>query len=111
GLDACNHSPEGIFIATRLRDLRQGVRKDVFISSQACRDITPTILSEYGVKVPVELPGKIIPLDRDNRTVMFSEKKAEPISFEVSKSCHEDRGFTEEEEEIVRKRLSDLGYI
>lgn len=111
GLDACNHSPEGIFIATRLRDLRQGVRKDVFISSQACRDITPTILSEYGVKVPAELPGKIISLDRDNRTVMFSEKKADPISFEVSKSCHEDRGFTEEEEEIVRKRLSDLGYI
>jgi predicted AlkP superfamily phosphohydrolase/phosphomutase len=111
GLDACNHSPEGIFIATRLRDLRQGVRKDIFMSSQACRDITPTILAEYGVKVPAEMPGKVISLDRDNTAVMFSEKKADPVSFEVSKFSHEDRGFTAEEEEIVRKRLSDLGYI
>jgi hypothetical protein len=59
----------------------------------------------------VELPGKVIPLDHDDRTVMFSEKIPDPVSFEVSKSIYEDRGFTEEEEEIVRKRLSDLGYI
>lgn len=111
GLDACNHDPEGIFIATRLGDLRQGARKDIFLSSQACGDITPTILAEYGVKIPVELPGKVIPLDRDNRTVMFSEKIVDSVSFEVSKSSYEDRGFTAAEEEIVRKRLSDLGYI
>ena len=110
GLDACNHDHEGIFIATRLSNLRQGAKMNVKVSSASCCDITPTIFDEYGFKCPEDIPGKAITIGASPDT--------RPISSEVAKINEPDvnfdnqgKGFTAEEEEIVRRRLSDLGYI
>ncbi len=110
GLDACNHDHEGIFIGARLNDLRKGVKMDVSVSSASCRDITPTIIAEYGFKCPTNILGNVISLGAGSEIGPASSEIAKtPIT--ISKFNNEGKGFTSEEEEIVKKRLSDLGYI
>ena len=110
GLDSCNHDPEGIFIATRLRDLRSGAIRDVQLTFASCPDITPTILAEYGLGLSRDLSGSIISIGGDVDATSARSEIHETFPL-TSEDGLEDRGFTNEEEEIVKKRLSDLGYI
>ncbi len=110
GLDACNHDYEGIFIATRLSDLRKGVKMDVNVSFASCRDIAPTIFNEYGLKCPQDIVGRAITIGGSPETsLIFAENpRMDELDVNLNAEC---KGFTAEEEEIVRRRLSDLGYI
>lgn len=110
GLDSCNHDPEGIFIATRLSDLRNGSMTDVQLTYASCIDITPTILAEYGLEISKEFQGSVIPIGQ-NVCKTSSRLEIHETFSSSSKNRFEDKGFTDEEEEIVKKRLSDLGYI
>lgn len=110
GLDACNHDHEGIFIATRLCDLRKGSKMDVSVRSASCRDIAPTIFSEYGLKCPENILGSAIAIGVSPETSSISAEIPKMYGRDVNFD-NEGKGFTAEEEEIVRRRLSDLGYI
>ncbi len=112
GPDDANHAMDGIFIATRMQDLRKGKRKNRRIESACCLDITPTILHEFGEAPRPDLAGKVLHVNGD---------AAEPSAARPSRACLQDRhlpaqtqaakGYTAEEEEIVKRRLMDLGYI
>ncbi len=108
GPDDSNHDLHGIFIGTRMSELRSGKRNDTRIEKASCMDITPTILHEFGLTKPGDLGGTVIHFDKGISCVAAStatSRPAEPLSFD------EAGGYTTEEAEIVKKRLMDLGYL
>jgi adenylyl-sulfate kinase len=112
GPDDANHDPFGIFIATRMVDLRAGIKNGTKVSNASIMDVTPTVLHEFGVALPPDIGGKIMNLGGDP----FSSPAEEPASSAggPESSLNDDstsQGFTAEEEEIVKQRLQDLGYI
>jgi adenylyl-sulfate kinase len=112
GLDDANHDPKGIFIMTRMTDLRDGARRNSRVERVSCLDITPTILREFGLPVPSDLRGIPVNIDTSedtrNRENSFPLCSGGPTQPAVK---HETVGFTAEEEEMVKKRLIELGYV
>lgn len=112
GLDGANHDHDGIFVFTRMSDLRGGIRKGTRIADASCLDITPTILHEFGLQVPESLSGRIIAASPNHAgTVPSSVSRSITYARTASRESAASRGFTSKEEEIVKKRLMDLGYI
>jgi len=113
GLDDANHDPQGIFISARMWELRKGLKKGRRIENPSCLDITPSILHEFGLTVPRDLAGKVISIDEsynssdsgrtDTRT--GKSNKARPARTEAAKQ------YSPEEEEIIKNRLTELGYL
>jgi adenylyl-sulfate kinase len=112
GPDDANHDPEGVFIFTRLSDLRRGISGRGRIEGVSCLDITPTVLHEFGLTVPPHMGGRIINWDGDSLAGASNTNAKLPASRNTS-SCGDvaAKGYSAEEEEIIKKRLADLGYI
>jgi adenylyl-sulfate kinase len=114
GPDDANHDYDGILIATRMEDLRQGLRNGLKMDNASCLDITPSILNEFGIEVPKDLGGKIIGLPR-SELVPASRWSSGLDNLETSdffaSNSSTARGYTPEEEEKVKERLRELGYI
>ncbi len=110
GPDGANHDPDGIFIVTKMTDLRNGTKKGREIIGASLMDITPTILHEFGLAVPHHMGGRIINSEDPDamRIAMGAARDADQAPEEEPESK---LGYTSEEEEIIRKRLADLGYI
>jgi predicted AlkP superfamily phosphohydrolase/phosphomutase len=93
------HRVEGV-LAMGGPNIRKGVRTTANIV-----DITPTTLAALGLRVPVDMEGRVI------REVFASEPviETEPPVAKV----HEAGAavFSDEERKILEKRLSDLGYL
>ncbi len=113
GPDDANHDPEGIFIAARMADLRKGRRIAKYIGDASCLDITPTILHELGLAAPAEMNGKVINLDPREGVINpeFSSIVPKTGSSADDLRPSAGQGYTQEEEEIIKERLRDLGYI
>lgn len=116
GPDGANHDLEGIFISARLSDLRRGVVKGTNIEGASCLDITPTILHLYGMSVP-GLRGSVIALGGGAwGTPCCSTGSPDSVCGSgtgpsMDSRSLETEGFTPDEEEEVKKRLAELGYI
>jgi predicted AlkP superfamily phosphohydrolase/phosphomutase len=111
GPDHANHDPEGIFIMTRMADLRSGRRKGRRVEDATLLDITPTILHEMGCPVPDTMGGAVI--NRHEWVIppgIAAAAQRERRNYDPSREGST-AGYTPEEEEIIRKRLEDLGYI
>jgi len=83
------------------------IKKGVKIERARIIDMAPTILYAMGLKVPVNIDGRIL-------IEAFEESyvKDNPIEYEVSKEYpKEEYTFTEEEEKLVKERLKALGYF
>jgi adenylyl-sulfate kinase len=112
GPDDANHDPEGILIAARMADLRSGKKNGREIEDASVLDITPTILHEFGFAVPGDLGGRIINIDGpDYDTIARAPSSRSDRSADEKSRPQSPRGYTGEEEEIIKKRLADLGYI
>jgi adenylyl-sulfate kinase len=112
GPDDANHSPEGIFIATRLTDLRRGIKRNIQVSGASCLDVTPTILHEFGLSPQLDLAGTVIELEESPSTACRDASRSAPLpSASRPDTGSAVVGYTLEEEEMVKKRLMDLGYI
>mgnify|MGYP005846708839 FL=1 len=112
GPDDANHDHDGIFVMTRMSDLRSGMRRNLQLQDLCCPDVTPTILSELGVPVPDSLSGNVVRIDGTVKSFAGSRRKTMDQREKTSADAlAADSGFTPEEEEIVKKRLGDLGYI
>ncbi|MGO9566643.1 MAG: adenylyl-sulfate kinase [Desulfomonilaceae bacterium] len=112
GLDEANHDPQGIFIATRMSDLRDGIRKGRRIEKVSCLNITPTILREFDLPVPPELLGSPVNFDK-SRDTQNGSSSMPPCSCETAPPTEKcsSVGYTPEEEEMIKKRLMELGYV
>jgi predicted AlkP superfamily phosphohydrolase/phosphomutase len=93
------HRVEGI-LALGGPNVRTGVRVDADIV-----DITPTALAALGLRVPVDMEGRVI------REVFSVEPvvEQEPPVEKVREAAEE--AYTDEERRILERRLADLGYL
>jgi len=113
GLDDANHDREGIFISARMRELRQGLRKGRKAENASCLDITPSILHEFGLTIPRDLAGKVISID-DAPNVPPADStapRAEKDNRTRATRSHQTKGYSPEEEKVIKNRLMELGYL
>jgi predicted AlkP superfamily phosphohydrolase/phosphomutase len=102
-----DHRLNGILIAAG-----NGVKKTAAVSGACLIDIAPTVLCMMGLPIPEEMDGKVVtglfedsflsehPVTRaTSRTGMGPDKDFEPPDY------------SKEDEEQIRKRLEDLGYL
>jgi predicted AlkP superfamily phosphohydrolase/phosphomutase len=103
GLHTGHHRLEGILIMQGA-----GVQQGVALNDASIADIAPTTLYAMGLAVPRHMDGR--PLQ-----AAFTEPFVQnnPLRFTDQPSSYMDSaqdGYTEDEEELVRRRLRDLGY-
>ncbi len=94
------HRAEGVF-AIGGPHVRRGARIEANIM-----DLTPTILAALGLRVPVDMEGRVLTEVFERAPVIEHEppirKAAEQREQEV---------FSDKERELLEKRLADLGYL
>jgi predicted AlkP superfamily phosphohydrolase/phosphomutase len=93
------HRGEGI-LALGGPNVRSGVRVDANIV-----DITPTALAALGLRVPVDMEGRVI---REAFSVEPVVEQEPPVE-KVRKA--EEEAYSEEDRRVLEQRLSDLGYL
>lgn len=112
-LDDCNHDPYGIFICVDLSDLRYGRKINRNPAAMTYRDLFPLVLGIHGIdaEVNTSCPNNVFQWTQSEQTVQASWSYAQAIeSLGVEQTCQQ-KGFSQEEQEIVKKRLEELGYI
>jgi predicted AlkP superfamily phosphohydrolase/phosphomutase len=113
GLDDANHDRHGIFICARMWEIRKGARRGRQIENASCMDVTPSILHEFGLTVPKDLAGKVITFDESNNISDVGRPNPGPGRPDEGRAAgtQKAKGYTSEEEEVIKKRLMDLGYL
>jgi predicted AlkP superfamily phosphohydrolase/phosphomutase len=102
------HRPEGMFVANgpNIRSVAVNGRLE---------DVTPTVLALLDVPIPGDLDGRVLDCLKDVRVEVSASPDATSTATDPSPTIEEGRdpatGYTEEEEEAVRRRLEDLGYL
>lgn len=111
-LDDCNHDPLGIFICVNLSDLRSGLKVDRKIEGMTYKDVSSFILDTYDHKSSQRFVTEQC-FDESLRQLEFvsSVIKDSSINVRYETKSVQTVGFSSEEEETVRKRLEELGYI
>ncbi len=99
------HRVEGIFLAKGEKIVSAKNRS----AEAAIIDLAPTILYLLGLPIPDSMDGKVLTEAIDEKILQKAPPK---ITSDLSgKSKGEISGYSEEEEELIRKRLQGLGYL
>jgi predicted AlkP superfamily phosphohydrolase/phosphomutase len=93
------HHPEGILVAS-------GPNVTLGPARGRLVDVTPTILALIGAPVPADLDGRPLDMLRGVGVEVSGPAGESPLATTQHAS-----GYTDEEEEAVRQRLEDLGYL
>jgi predicted AlkP superfamily phosphohydrolase/phosphomutase len=93
------HREEGILVIGG-PNIRRGVRADATII-----DIAPTMLAALGLRVPVDMEGRVLHEVFTREPVIEREPPLKKVAEEVGEA------YTEEERRLLEQRLSELGYL
>ncbi|MCK4340135.1 MAG: alkaline phosphatase family protein [Phycisphaerae bacterium] len=93
------HRVEGI-LALGGPNIRHGERVDANIV-----DITPTALAALGLRVPVDMEGRVI------REAFSTEPIVEPEPPVEKVETVGEEAYTDEDRRVLEQRLSELGYL
>ena len=102
---AIEHSPYGIIVING-----PGIKKDELIFGASLLDITPTILTLFGLPVAEDMDGKTLIHAFENPPEIETIKSWENIKGEDG-SHQKDLELSQEDNEAELKQLIDLGYI
>ena len=96
-----NHRLHGIFVANG-----PDIKKDNQTKDAKIIDIVPTILYLMGIPIPDDLDGKIL------KDIFLPDfVKLTPPTYEKAKSIHKDDKSSLTDQEEIKKRLRELGYL
>jgi len=103
GPDDANHAEDGILMlkADRARLAEAGLSPGQKVKGLSLYDVAPTILDLFGIAIPSDMIGRSIL--RAQREKVAPGRDAQPHV--------QGQDYSEDEEEIIRKRLEDLGYL
>jgi len=99
------HLPNGIVLMKG-----RNINRQKIIENAHMVDVAPTILYLLGLRVPRDMDGKVLEcaLDRDFLTT-------HPVMYDNGDTYSDDEtqlfGYSPEEEEAIKQRLGDLGYL
>jgi arylsulfatase A-like enzyme len=108
GPDDANHDHDGIFILSRIADLRGGSVSGRRTDAD-CLDITPTILDFFGMSSSDQMRGKSLLSELKENGPRVALEEPEPYGAKEAQGAQ--KGFSTEEEEMVKEQLKNLGYI
>ena len=102
GLTGC-HKRQGVFMAAG-----PSISRSAQVDSASILDLAPTLLHLLGHAVPEEMDGRVLEevLEADFRTAFPIAFCGTPMQLDGQAT-----EYTAEEQELVEKRLSDLGYM
>ncbi len=112
GPDDANHDMHGIFISTPMGNLRRGAKSNRRIENASLLDFTPSVLTELAIRLPDDPVQRL--LVNDQSVESRKDKESAPTDLTRPRSvipAESSGGFTSAEEELVKKRLEELGYI
>lgn len=98
------HLPNGILLMRG-----KGIRPGRKIDGAKIMDLAPTILYTMGLPVPTDMDGKV--LESAYQESVLLEKPISVDSVELPEPAVQDMVYSPEEEEAIRQRLGDLGYL
>jgi predicted AlkP superfamily phosphohydrolase/phosphomutase len=98
------HLPNGILLMRG-----KGIRPGRKIDGAKIMDLAPTILYTMGLPVPTDMDGKV--LESAYQESVLLEKPISHDSVERPEPAVQDMVYSPEEEEAIRQRLGDLGYL
>lgn len=98
------HLPNGILLMRG-----KGIRPGRKIDGAQIMDLAPTILYTMGLPVPTDMDGKV--LESAYQESVLLEKPISVDSVELPEPAVQDMVYSPEEEEAIRQRLGDLGYL
>lgn len=103
GPDDANHAENGILIfrADPARLDEAGLGAGQKVDGLSLYDVAPTILDVFGITIPSDMIGRSILRTEAERVASGADREPEV----------QGQDYSEEEEEIIRKRLEDLGYL
>jgi len=96
-----NHRLHGIFAANG-----PSIRSGIQIEGAGIIDIAPTLLYLMGLPIPDDLDGKVL---KDIFQPSFLKKM--PPRFEKARQMEKKKGKSEGDEEEIKERLRELGYL
>lgn len=99
------HLPNGILFMRG-----NGVKAGFNVEAADIMDLAPTVLYAMGLPVPEDVDGKV--LESAFHETFLSERPVRRVRIEPSdEAAREDATYSEDEEEAIRERLADLGYL
>lgn len=112
-LDDCNHDPMGIFLCVDLADMRSGRKSSKKINGLSYKDVSAMILRLYEGRDPLETGPEYQTCGAECFEQAFSSTVSQcmPDNVAAMSDSFQQTGFSSEEQEIVKKRLEELGYI
>jgi predicted AlkP superfamily phosphohydrolase/phosphomutase len=99
------HRMNGIFIAAG-----PSIRANTTISNAHIVDIAPTILYQMGLPIPLVMDGKVLEEIFASEYLRSNEKRFSERT-EYDEKGEEVQVLSDEDSELVKNRLRDLGYI
>ncbi|MFC1633820.1 alkaline phosphatase family protein [Planctomycetota bacterium] len=104
------HRPDGILIARG-----KGIKKGTSIQGACIYDLAPTILYMMGVKIPLDMDGKVLydlfePSLIDKNVIEYEKAEASTSTNKEEKKGIE-LTYSDKETEEIEERLRSLGYL
>jgi predicted AlkP superfamily phosphohydrolase/phosphomutase len=74
-------------------------------------DVAPTVLYLMGLPVPDDMDGRVLVEALDEEFVEANPVEFETVEADAEATADDKQGFTQDESELIAKRLQALGYI
>ncbi len=103
---AASHRLDGVFIASG-----GPVRSGAAFEHARIIDVAPTVLYLMGLPIPDDMDGRVLTDALDDEFVAANPPQWESIASERDGSHGNQQAFTDDESELIARRLQALGYI